>query len=339
MKKWIGCLGVLLLLLMPLGVQAQTQGSYIVIAANDGNVLRSQNEHEVRSIASISKIMTAVIALENGDYIDQWVIGDELEGVSGSMIWIEKGQQVSMRSLLYGMMLKSGNDAAEAIAYHIGGGSVERFVEMMNEKAQTLGMKDTVFHNPSGMDVDQEGNYSTAYDMALLMCYAMTIDQFREIVQTKTYTSEWGSRWKNSNKLLHSFEFCTGGKTGFTNKAQETLVTAARNGEIEYIVVTLAVPDRWNFHERQYREVMEECELMQLQPEGNIVQGEYSAVLTEPFEVVVRQQDRQQGVFSITVDERQSTMTLSWTDASHTVTRTLPAKRIEKKRCFWRWCW
>ena len=87
MKKWIGCLGVLLLLLMPLGVQAQTQGSYIVIAANDGNVLRSQNEHEVRSIASISKIMTAVIALENGDYIDQWVIGDELEGVSGSMIW------------------------------------------------------------------------------------------------------------------------------------------------------------------------------------------------------------------------------------------------------------
>lgn len=111
---------------------------------------------------------------------------------------------------------------------------------MMNEKAAALGMKDTEFHNPNGMDVEEEGNYSTAYDMALLMQYAMTLPQFREIVATQFYTSEWGSRWKNSNKLLSNFEFCTGGKTGFTNKAGETLVTAAQDGELEYIVVTLA---------------------------------------------------------------------------------------------------
>lgn len=97
------------------------EGSYIVISGNDGNVLEAENEHEVRSIASISKIMTAVVALENGDYIDQWIIGDEVTNVTGSMIWIAKGQQVSMRSLLYGMMLKSGNDAAVAIAHRVGG--------------------------------------------------------------------------------------------------------------------------------------------------------------------------------------------------------------------------
>ena len=224
MKK----IAVFFLTLMLFWTPLHADGSYIVISGNDGNVLEAENEHEVRSIASISKIMTAVVALENGDYIDQWIIGDEVTNVTGSMIWIQKGQQVSMRSLLYGMMLKSGNDAAVAIAHRVGGGSVEKFIQMMNEKAAALGMKDTEFHNPNGMDVEEEGNYSTAYDMALLMQYAMTLPQFREIVATQFYTSEWGSRWKNSNKLLSNFEFCTGGKTGFTNKAGETLVTAAQ---------------------------------------------------------------------------------------------------------------
>ncbi|MFR0978356.1 MAG: D-alanyl-D-alanine carboxypeptidase family protein [Holdemania filiformis] len=100
-----------------------------------------------------------------------------------------------MRSLLYGMMLKSGNDAAVAIAHRVGGGSVEKFIQMMNEKAVALGMKDTEFHNPNGMDVEEEGNYSTAYDMAVLMQYAMTLPQFREIIATQYYTSEY-LRWK-----------------------------------------------------------------------------------------------------------------------------------------------
>ena len=313
-------------------------GSYIVISGNDGNVLEAENEHEVRSIASISKIMTAVVALENGDYIDQWIIGDEVTNVTGSMIWIQKGQQVSMRSLLYGMMLKSGNDAAVAIAHRVGGGSVEKFIQMMNEKAAALGMKDTEFHNPNGMDVEEEGNYSTAYDMALLMQYAMTLPQFREIVATQFYTSEWGSRWKNSNKLLSNFEFCTGGKTGFTNKAGETLVTAAQNGELEYIVVTLAVPDRWTFHEQKYRKAMEMCELITLQPAGSDRQEGYIAQLDQPFEVVVKKEEAGQGQYTMTLDKSKNELTLCWTDPSHTVVKTLPAVKPPRKFCFWRWC-
>ena len=334
MKK----IAVFFLTLMLFWTPLHADGSYIVISGNDGNVLEAENEHEVRSIASISKIMTAVVALENGDYIDQWIIGDEVTNVTGSMIWIQKGQQVSMRSLLYGMMLKSGNDAAVAIAHRVGGGSVEKFIQMMNEKAAALGMKDMEFHNPNGMDVEEEGNYSTAYDMALLMQYAMTLPQFREIVATQFYTSEWGSRWKNSNKLLSNFEFCTGGKTGFTNKAGETLVTAAQNGELEYIVVTLAVPDRWTFHEQKYRKAMEMCELITLQPAGPIEQEGYIAQLDEPFEVVVKKEEAGQGQYTMTLDKSKNELTLCWTDPSHTVVKTLPAVKPPRKFCFWRWC-
>ncbi|MBS5001602.1 D-alanyl-D-alanine carboxypeptidase family protein [Holdemania filiformis] len=334
MKK----IAVFFLTLMLFWTPLHADGSYIVISGNDGNVLEAENEHEVRSIASISKIMTAVVALENGDYIDQWIIGDEVTNVTGSMIWIQKGQQVSMRSLLYGMMLKSGNDAAVAIAHRVGGGSVEKFIQMMNEKAAALGMKDTEFHNPNGMDVEEEGNYSTAYDMALLMQYAMTLPQFREIVATQFYTSEWGSRWKNSNKLLSNFEFCTGGKTGFTNKAGETLVTAAQNGELEYIVVTLAVPDRWTFHEQKYRKAMEMCELITLQPAGPIEQEGYIAQLDKPFEVVVKKEEAGQGQYTMTLDKSKNELTLCWTDPSHTVVKTLPAVKPPRKFCFWRWC-
>ena len=334
MKK----IAVFFLTLMLFWTPLHADGSYIVISGNDGNVLEAENEHEVRSIASISKIMTAVVALENGDYIDQWIIGDEVTNVTGSMIWIQKGQQVSMRSLLYGMMLKSGNDAAVAIAHRVGGGSVEKFIQMMNEKAAALGMKDTEFHNPNGMDVEEEGNYSTAYDMALLMQYAMTLPQFREIVATQFYTSEWGSLWKNSNKLLSNFEFCTGGKTGFTNKAGETLVTAAQNGELEYIVVTLAVPDRWTFHEQKYRKAMEMCELITLQPAGSIEQEGYIAQLDKPFEVVVKKEEAGQGQYTMTLDKSKNELTLCWTDPSHTVVKTLPAVKPPRKFCFWRWC-
>ena len=334
MKK----IAVFFLTLMLFWTPLHADGSYIVISGNDGNVLEAENEHEVRSIASISKIMTAVVALENGDYIDQWIIGDEVTNVTGSMIWIQKGQQVSIRSLLYGMMLKSGNDAAVAIAHRVGGGSVEKFIQMMNEKAAALGMKDTEFHNPNGMDVEEEGNYSTAYDMALLMQYAMTLPQFREIVATQFYTSEWGSRWKNSNKLLSNFEFCTGGKTGFTNKAGETLVTAAQNGELEYIVVTLAVPDRWTFHEQKYRKAMEMCELITLQPAGSIEQEGYIAQLDKPFEVVVKKEEAGQGQYTMTLDKSKNELTLCWTDPSHTVVKTLPAVKPPRKFCFWRWC-
>ena len=289
MKK----IAVFFLTLMLFWTPLHADGSYIVISGNDGNVLEAENEHEVRSIASISKIMTAVVALENGDYIDQWIIGDEVTNVTGSMIWIQKGQQVSMRSLLYGMMLKSGNDAAIAIAHRVGGGSVEKFIQMMNEKAAVLGMKDTEFHNPNGMDVEEEGNYSTAYDMALLMQYAMTLPQFREIVATQYCTSEWGLTLENSYKPLSCNLNLYRGKTGFTNKAGETLVTAAQNGELEYIVVTLAVLGPLDVSPRTKASGKDgKSELITLQPAGPLEQEGYIAQLDKPFEVVVKRKKR-----------------------------------------------
>lgn len=313
------------------------QGTFIVITGNDFNVLEAQDEHEVRSIASISKIMTAVIALQQGDYIDQWIIGDEVKLVTGSMIWLEEGQQVSMRSLLYGLMLKSGNDAAVAIAHRVSG-SVEKFVDQMNKKAKELGMKDTTFHNPNGMDVDEEGNYSTAYDMALLMQHAMTIPQFREIVSTQSYTSEWGRRWKNSNKLLEAFPFCTGGKTGFTNKAGETLVTAAQNGEIEYIIVSLNVANRWQFHQEKYEEYMPQCELKRWIEKGTFELDGYQITLDEPFEVVVTKDDLQDGQLTTVLDQDKGEYQVSWKDASHEVTKTYKAKKIKNQFCLLGWC-
>ncbi|KPC97233.1 D-alanyl-D-alanine carboxypeptidase DacB precursor [Geobacillus sp. BCO2] len=154
-------------------------------------------------------------------------------------------------------MLRSGNDAAVAIAEHVGG-SVEGFVFLMNQKAAEIGMRNTEFANPHGLD-DAENHYSTAYDMALLMQYAMKNKEFRRISGTKVYRApappgEDGVRvWRNKNKLLTSlYEYCTGGKTGYTKRAHRTLVTTASKGGIDLIAVTLDAPDDWNDHIAMY---------------------------------------------------------------------------------------
>ena len=150
-------------------------------------------------------------------------------------------------------MLRSGNDAAVAIAEHVGG-SVEGFVFLMNQKAAEIGMRNTHFANPHGLD-DSENHYSTAYDMALLMQYAMKNKEFRKISGTEVYRApaapgeDWDRVWRNKNKLLTSlYEYCTGGKTGYTKRAKRTLVTTASKGGMDLIAVTLDAPDDWNDH-------------------------------------------------------------------------------------------
>ena len=301
MKK----IAVFFLTLMLFWTPLHADGSYIVISGNDGNVLEAENEHEVRSIASISKIMTAVVALENGDYIDQWIIGDEVTNVTGSMIWIQKGQQVSMRSLLYGMMLKSGNDAAVAIAHRVGGGSVEKFIQMMNEKAAVLGMKDTEFHNPNGMDVEEEGNYSTAYDMALLMQYAMTLPQFREIVATQTaqvqaLNSDEILYFSNHNKMLSLYEGANGIKTGFTKSTGRCLVSSAQRDGMEFIAVTLNDPNDWNDHAKMLDYAFSEHYPKKLIEQGDTVKvtnidgKDYSMVAASDFTIPFKEHQKTQ---------------------------------------------
>lgn len=232
----------IMLLLVPLNIKAieTSATSAILVDTDSGRILYSKDIHNKRSVASISKIMTAIIALESGKKDDIVKIGDEITDAYGSGIYIKQNEHLKLEDLIYGLMLRSGNDAALAIAKYVGG-SVDNFVVMMNEKAQELGMKNTTFNNPSGLD-EEKGNYSTAYDMSLLISYAIKNEDFKKIVGTKKYKLETDMNvysWTNKNKLLFSYKYTTGGKTGFTQIARRTLVTTASKENLNLAVVTL----------------------------------------------------------------------------------------------------
>ena len=204
------------------------------------NVIYNENMHDIRSVASISKIMTAIVAIENADINSTVIVGDEITKAYGSGIYIKQGEELTLESLLYGLMLRSGNDAALAIANYVGG-DISNFVEMMNRKAVEIGMKNTTFNNPHGLD-DNGGNLSTAYDMAILTSYAMKNETYKKITGTKNYTVKTNMNyysWTNKHRLLHSHKYITGGKTGFTDTARRTLVTTASLNNVNLVVVTL----------------------------------------------------------------------------------------------------
>lgn len=207
-----------------------------------GRILMSKNENKQKLIASTTKIMTCIIALENGDLKSIRKVGEEVLKSYGSGIYIQIGEEMSLEDLLYGLMLRSGNDAAIEIAYHISG-NLEGFVELMNQKADELGMSDTIFVNPHGLEEeDGGGNMSTARDMAVLMKYALNNIDFLRIIGTKEHVVKGVGKsyvWHNKNKLLSMYEYALGGKTGYTKKAKRTLVTASRKDEKTCIVVTL----------------------------------------------------------------------------------------------------
>ncbi len=311
--------------------------SYIVISTNDNTVLEEENAHEIESVASISKVMTALVALEKGNFTDVWEVGDEIYNEGGININLTVGQKVNMQDLLYGMMLKSGCDAANAIAYHVGG-DIETFVKMMNDKAQELGMLNTEFHNPTGLDIVEEGNYSTAYDMALCMAAAMKNETFREIVATRDYTSEWGTKWKNSNKLLEDFAFCTGGKTGYTKKAGNTLVTSASYEGAEYIIVTLQIPDRYEFHKEKYRQIMNEYKLYTILETQEFEMDGYQVTIDHPFIICANEEMMTKGEFLAYLDENSSQYIVEYNYKDIQIVDMYKAEKIKKKICFWRFC-
>ena len=226
---------------------------YVLMDEVTGRVLEGKNYNKRALIASITKIMTCVIAIES-DKLDDDVIVDETVLKSyGSGIYIKVGEKLKLRDLLYGLMLRSGNDAALMVAKYVGG-DVDSFVKSMNDKAVEIGMVNTIFVNPSGLDQDDGGNYSTAYDMALLTRYAMRYDIYKKIVSTKSYTLKTNMNtyiWKNKNKLLN-YDYITGGKTGYTEKAKRTLVSTASQDNINLIVVTIRDSDDWNTHKSLY---------------------------------------------------------------------------------------
>ena len=218
----------------------------ILMEQSTGRVLYEKCPDDQMYIASITKILTTIVAIENAN-LDEWVeISDNVTRQVGSALYLMLGDQVKLIDLLYGLMLRSGNDAAMAIAEFVGGDEAS-FVKMMNDKAKEIGMTNSVFQNPSGLD-ETTYNLSTARDMALIMQYAMNNPIFREITRTETHkaTTKNGMTyvWHNKHKLVTGYyEYAIGGKTGFTKQARRTLVTSARKDDMELVVVTLKAGD------------------------------------------------------------------------------------------------
>ncbi len=252
---------------IPFSISAEAA---ILMEAESGRILYQKNEHEKKRIASITKIMTAILAIESGK-LDEYVrISKRAEGVEGSSIYLRAGERMKLEDLVYGLMLRSGNDAAVAIAEHVAG-SVEGFVFLMNEKARELGMTNTVFQNPHGLD-DHEDHYSTAYDMAILTRYAMENETFRIISATKRHEVVVGNRkriWTNKNRLLTElYRYSTGGKTGYTKRAKRTLVSTASKDGMDLIAVTLNAPSDWHDHMNLFNWAFESFTIERLVKKG-----------------------------------------------------------------------
>lgn len=210
-------------------------------------VLESKDMHTSRSVASISKIMTAIVAIENVNLEDIVTIPQEINEVYGSMLYIHENDQIPIMDLLYGLILRSGNDAAVSIAIHVGG-TIEKFVEMMNQKAKNLNMQDSLFRNPHGLDEEDGGNLSSAYDMALLHAYALNNPVYRQITSAKQYKT-----YKNKNRLFNLYDCTTGGKTGYTKLAKRTLVSSAKQDDLELVIVTLNCGNDFGVHKSLYQ--------------------------------------------------------------------------------------
>ena len=244
------CMIAFLIMLVPVIVDGS---STIVMDLDSGRLLYENNSQEKKLIASTTKIMTCLIALENSNLNSIVTVGEEILPMYGTNIYLEVGEKIKVIDLLYGLMLRSGNDAAVVLANYISGDE-EKFVALMNQKAEELGMKNTHFNNSHGLDENTQ-NYSTAYDMALLSKYAYTNKVYRQIVSTKKYffsSSLKPYSWYNRMRLLHDYKYCIGGKNGYTPKAGKTLVSLAEKNHMIITIVTLDDSDIYMHHKQLY---------------------------------------------------------------------------------------
>lgn len=240
----------LLIIIFCLNTYASSR-AVVVMDTESKRVLYSENMNEEKLIASTTKIMTFVVAYEYAqDFLDVKVeAGDEILKMYGTSIYLSLHEKMTLRDLLYGLMLRSGNDAAVVIANFVGG-SIDGFVKLMNKKAQFLGMNNTKFYNPHGLD-EETKNISTAYDMALLSSYATRIPLYNKVTSTKYYkvqTENKAYSWTNRNKFLFMYPLFINGKTGYTPTAGRCLVTTAKNNNLQLTVVSL---NDYNHYENQ----------------------------------------------------------------------------------------
>lgn len=259
--------------------------SAVVICAETGEIVFSKNPFEKLPMASTTKIMTSVLALEYGASDRLVSVSDDMVTVEGSSIGLLSGDMISLKTLVKGMLLESGNDAANSVAIIIGG-NIPDFVALMNYKANEIGMHSTSFETPSGLD--GENHFSTAFDMALLGAYAIKIPEFRQICSSQEMVVFYGNEpyrrlFTNNNKLLATYEGTFGIKTGFTKKSGRCLVSAVKRDNKTLIAVTLNAPDDWNDHIKMYEYSFDKVDSVELSSDVhdikvNVVGGENSNV-------------------------------------------------------------
>lgn len=213
--------------------------SAVVICEDSGRILYEKNANEKRKMASLTKLMTSILLVENCDLNEKICVAKEACYIGGSEAGIKPNEEVTANDLLYGMLLPSGNDCTMATAYHIGG-NIENFATLMNNKAKELGLVNTSFDNPHGLDSDN--HYTTAYEMALIAKYAKSYDSISKAVSTIEKDVVFGNRTvhlRNTNSLLRTYPYATGMKTGFTNGANRCLVASANQNDLNLIAVVL----------------------------------------------------------------------------------------------------
>ncbi len=257
--------------------------AYLVMESSCGQITAAKNEKERLPMASTTKVMTAYLALQQENLYEEFEVDPAAIQVEGTSMGLMVGDTVTLYDLACGMLLASGNDAANAAAVKIAG-SIDGFAMMMNDTAVQLGMQDSHFCNPSGLPDDN--HYSTAYDMAVLTAAALQNPLFAEICSAQKHTVQISGQRRtlsNHNKLLKIYDGCIGVKTGFTKKAGRCLVSAAKKEDITLICVTLSAPDDWNDHRKLLDAGFEQVEQIELKPqqrefEVNVVGGHSDTV-------------------------------------------------------------
>lgn len=248
MRRWIVVVLSCVIVLMPFGKTAEAaSSSFAVIDADTGRLLVGMNEHEKLPIASLTKMWTAFVAIKESKLDKETTISKKATLSEGSSIYLVEGETTTLKTLLNGLLLRSGNDAATAIAEEVGG-SEEGFVKLMNDYAVIYGLSNTRFENPSGLHRDQ--HFSSAYDTAQMLRIGMQNKDFRKIATTKYYKNDLKNPtvWKNKHKLLHYNKYAKAGKTGYTKVAGRTLATYFEKDGKRIIVVTLNESNDWEVH-------------------------------------------------------------------------------------------
>ena len=267
----------------PLNAEANAVAE-IAMELTTETVLKEGNADARLPMASTTKIMTALIIVEDCNLDEVITVPDKAVGVEGSSIYLKKDEQIDIRDLLYGLMLRSGNDSATALAIHHSG-SVEKFVEVMNARAKKIGAEHTQFKNPSGLP-DNE-HYTTARDLCKIACYAMRNDTFKEVVSTRNHKGNFRT-YANKNKMLYSYEGANGVKTGYTVKAGRCLVSSAERDGMDVVTVVLNCPDMYERSKALLDNAFNNYKLLNLSESAVYSSGTILCSLSKPCKIVVR---------------------------------------------------